>query len=84
MQDLNKLSITEVLSLIDQLPENEKFYISFDNCHSSTTLAKKDKFYFLNLHIRDERYFDQKLFYKCLTNFKKNYFVQINPIKVTI
>jgi hypothetical protein len=81
MENLEKYSITEILNFIDQLTENEKFYISFDNVYSSYVLSKKDKMYFLDMHRSKENYFDKKLFYQ---QIRKKYFVQINEIKVTI
>jgi hypothetical protein len=77
MENLEKYSITEILNFIDQLTENEKFYISFDNCYSSYTLTKTDKMFFLGKHIEKEKFYDKKLFYQ-KNHFVKNYFVHIS------
>lgn len=83
MENLEKLSISEVLALIDQISDKDKFCISFDNCFSSQVLKKSDKMFFLKLHNDEENFRDQKVFYK-KENLRGNYFTAINKTKVSI
>ena len=77
------LSISEVLSLIDQISDKDKFYISFDNYFSSHVLKKSDNMFFFKLHNDRDNFTGQKQFYK-KENFRENYFVAKNQINVNL
>lgn len=83
MENLKTLSVSEVLSIIDQISDTDKFYISFDNFYSSHVLKKSDKMFFLKLHNDQENFTGKKQFYK-KENFRENYFIAKNNINVNL
>jgi len=68
-----------VLDLI-KLLKFEDIYVSFDNCYSSTKLTIGDESFLRDYLCKD---YGNKLFF-VKDNFKINYFVAKNNIKVTI